>query len=369
MSFSFSSLIRLIVVMALGTTMLAVGLSKLDPPKPGWRTLHASTYSNINEYFLNVMDRTPRWLDAETGRVGEYPLEDGDVLEAAGCSPWVDEKGDRQVVGRWSSRTKDGPMSMSTDFGLGRYTFPGGRLLDHVSTEIIPVGPPAWFPGTRARVLFAAGDGNLYHFAFEPEPWMKEADPLAKGDLKPKLVTWKCPKPGIGNIFLSDLTWPEDPRMGGCVVVSLREQSEASRGSRTFTRARLWWLKLNHAGTEVVEAGRLLAPQSDESLDGPCDERSPTIGVVAGGKLVVAYMYQRDKARGWELRLTPVEFEGDHQVPRADESKGVLVVDGCMPSHPTFSTDGRWLNAIVDAGSATGRSARLSIAKLVESLR
>ena len=369
MSFSFSSLIRLIVVMALGSTMLAVGLSKLDPPKPGWRAPRAARYFNINEYFLNATDRTPRWLDAETGQIRSIPVEDGDVLESASCSPWVDEKGNHQVIGRWSKRTKDGPSSMSIDFGLARYSFPGGQILDYVSTETVPVGVPSWFPGTRARVLFAAGDGNLYHYAFEPEAWMKEADPEAKGDSSPKVVTWKCPKPGIGNVFISDLTWPEDPRMGGCVVVSLREQSPNSQGLRTFTRTGLWWLRLNHAGTEVVEAGRLLTSDSVGSHDVPCDERAPTVGILANGKLVLAYLYQRDKARGWELRVAPIEFEGDHHIPKADDLKSRVVSTECMPSPPTFSSDGRWLNAIVEIGPTAGRVTRLSIAELAEPCR
>src|SRR3954468_14182751 len=166
MSFSFSSLIRLLVLLALGATMMAVGISRLDPPKPAWRVRRPAQYSNINEYFLDVRDRTPRWLDVQTGQVKAQALSDGDVLEVASCAPWVDERGRTQVVGRWSSRTKDGPMSMSQDFGLARYTFPGGEMLDHASPEIVRVGPPCWFPGTRARILFVAGDGMLYHYAF-----------------------------------------------------------------------------------------------------------------------------------------------------------------------------------------------------------
>ena len=123
-----------------------------------------------------MADRTPRWLDAETGTVTTFPIEEGDVLEAASCSPWVDEKGRHQVIGRWSSRTKDGPMSMSTDFGLARYMFPSGQLLDHVSTDIVPVGAPSWFPGTRANILFAAGDGNLYKYAFETEAGVRSGE-------------------------------------------------------------------------------------------------------------------------------------------------------------------------------------------------
>jgi hypothetical protein len=65
--------------------------------------------------------------------------------------------------------------------------------------------------------------------------------------------------------------------------------------------------------------------------------------------------------------VAPIEFEGDHHVPKVDQSKGLVIASGCLPSHPTFSTDGRWLHAIADTGFPSSRIARLSIEKLVES--
>ncbi len=139
-------------------------------------------------------------------------------------------------------------MSISTDFGLARYSFPDGQVLDHVSTEIVPVGPPCWFPGDRARILFAGGDGELYHFAFEADSLAKELDPEAGRDERPIPLAWRCAKPGLGKVFLSDLTWPEDPRLMGYVVVSLREQAPESEALRSFTGTALWWLKLDLRG-------------------------------------------------------------------------------------------------------------------------
>jgi hypothetical protein len=366
MSFSFSSLIRLLVLMAVGSTMLAVGLSRLDPPRPGMRVRRMVRHSNINEYFLDVTDRTPRWLDTETGQMASYPLEDSDVLEAASCSPWVDEKNQYQAVGRWTTRVKDGPMSMSKDFGLARYAFPSGVMLDHVSTEIVPVGPPCWYPGIRARILFAAGDGMLYHFAFEPEPWLKGADPEAKGDLKPKPLIWRCPKPGNGDIYISDAAWPDDSRLGGRLVVALREQQVLPNGRRVFTRTRLWWVKLNVGGTEIVEVGRLLISDG-EGADFDHDQRAPTVGSLADGTLTVAYLRQRIGETGWEVRIAPIEFEEDHQDPRAFEARSLLLCPRGQPAPPTFSSDGRWLNVITGLENSENRVARLSLDRLFTS--
>jgi hypothetical protein len=357
MSFSFTSLVRILVLLALATTTLAIGVSKLDPPRPERRTIHHANYMNVNEYFLGADDHVPRWLDSETGRIGTHATEDGDPFEMASSSPWVDEKGRNQVIGRWSTRTKDGPMAVTKDFGLARYLFPSGELLDHVSTETVPVSPPCWFPGTRARVIFSGGDGKLYHFAFEPEPYMKELDADAKGDLEPRPVIWRCPMPGEGNVFVSELNWPEDPRLAGCLVVSLREQATNSSGARYLTQTRFWWLKLNLAGTEVVDAGRLL--ESDDSSSDRPDLRSPVVGTLADGRLLLAYLIENPAKPTWSLRVVPIELVGDHQVPKARESESQLIRLKCHPTPTIFSADGRWLNVLVDPENKSYRITRL----------
>ena len=355
MSFSFSSLIRLMVMLALGSTMVAVGLARLDPPRPTWRARNVAPAFNINEYYVDVTDRTPRWLDAETGRIVEGPLADGDVLEAASCSPWVDDRGHRQVIGRWSSRTEDGPMSMSKDFGLARYTYPGGEPLDHISTEIVPTSSPCWFPGTRARVVFTAGDGKLYRYAFEPQ----EGTPIGKGrDPRPTPLTWRCPRPGGGEVFLGDLTWPEDPRLGGCLVVSLRHQGVGGGAPRAFSRTQLWWLKLNHAGTEVVEAGRLIAPAAAASAD-EFEERSPNVATLPDGRIVLVYLRQRAGGTTWELRVAAIAIEGDRRTPSIAEAATRAVAEHYQAAHPAFSPDGRWLNAIVGDSHRATRTLRV----------
>jgi hypothetical protein len=364
MSFSFTSLIRLLVLLAIGTTMLAVGVAKLDPPKPGVRARRLPKYTNINEYFLDAIDRTPHWMDAETGQIAAYPLEDGDVLQAASCSPWIDENHQYQIAGRWSNRTKDGPMSMSNDFGIARYAFPSGKMLDQVSTETVPVAPPCWFPGTRARILFTAGDGMLYTYAFEPEAKRTDGDPGPKRDIRPTALTWRCPKPGKGNVFMSDVTWPEDPRISDRVLVSLREQRLNPKGVRAYSQTRLYWLKLNLAGTEILEVGSLLSDDESHKTDREFDHRSPTVGKLANGTLALAYLRQRAGDPGWESRITPIEFETDPHRPRGLASRSVPLFPKCQPSHASFSADGRWVNAIRGSEARECRVARLPVERL-----
>lgn len=209
MTVSVHSMVRLTIFLAVGSTILAVGVSRLDPPRQIRRSLQPVTTMNVNDSALRKPDRHPRWLDLETGDLTTISINAHDVFEAASCSPWVDESGKRQVVGRWSSRSVEGPLMVSQAFGLGRYSYPDGELLNQVDSEIVPIGPPCWFPGTQARVLFSAGDGQLYRFAFEPMEttdydMLNQDEPV---DHQPTALTWGCPKPGRGDVFISDISW------------------------------------------------------------------------------------------------------------------------------------------------------------------
>ncbi len=363
MSFSFSSLVRLLVVAGLGITILAIGVARLDPPRSPLRIRVASKYFHLNEYLIDFADRNPRWVDSETGSVFAHSLEDGDVLQTASCSPWSDEKGQHQVIGRWSSRTEEGPKSISTDFGLARYSFPGGRMLDHVSTEIVPIAPPCWFPGTRARILFVAGDGEIYRYAFEPDPLMNQNDPAAGRDPRPTPLAWTCPRPGRGKVFVGDLSWPEDPRMSGYVVVALREQRAENRSVRSFTRSSLWWLRLDLDGREIIEAGRLLGDAPGNYDESSIDYRCPTVGSLPDGRLVVAYLVERPGESAWDLRIAPIDLEGDRGLPMARSSRSLRLSTDCQPSQPSFSADSRWLNVIEEKTGVKGRVVRMALDK------
>jgi hypothetical protein len=361
MSFSFAWLVRLLVLLAVGSTILAVGISRLDPPRPDWRARRPAGHVSVNEYYLEVTDRMPRWLDVESGEIAAHPLADGDVLEAATCSPWVDERGRRQVVGRWSSRSPNGPSSTSHDFGLARYAFPGGEMLDKVSTEIVPVGPPCWFPGTRAQILFAAGDGVLYRHAFETPTGLKQVADAPEGQPQPRPLAWRCRPPGLGNVYVSDLNWPEDPRLGGRVLVALRVQAVDPRGGRSLSRTQLWWLKLNHAGREIVEAGRLMTPDRTGSGPEEFDERFPAVARLPGGRLVLAYLRQRPGQRGWELRSAPLRIDDVRHTPTSLESECRVLGDHYQAAPPAFSGDGRWINVISGSASTGHPVARVAV--------
>jgi hypothetical protein len=48
------------------------------------------------------------------------------------------------------------------ELSLVRMIQPGGAVVDQVSPAVYPSGPPSWYPGTIARVLYAGTDGRPF---------------------------------------------------------------------------------------------------------------------------------------------------------------------------------------------------------------
>ena len=357
--FSLSSLFRLIVFLAATLTIAAVGVSRLDPPPPANRLPRPITTVNINDYLLRVADRQPRWLDSETGEVKVTPIVPDDVLEVASCSPWVDNDGERQMVGRWSSRVARGTQTINNAFGLARYSFPSCQVLDRVASDVVPVSPPCWFPGTAARILFAAGDGLLYHYAFEAERQAGDVG-AASGDTAPIPLTWACPRPGGGEVHVCDVSWPEDPRLGGRLLASMRTTVVGPGTTRSYSRSRLYWLQLDLAGTRIVEVGPLLDHDADRSAGSDCDERSPTVAVLPDGSLGLAFTQLAEGGETWAACLGALRVDGAGRPIPAGSSTARVVAPRSHAAPLAFSADGRYLNVLVGNRDQTESVARIA---------
>ena len=155
--------------------------------------------------------------------------------------------------------------------------------------------------------------------------------------------------------------------MAGGIVAALREQETSPAGLKSYSRTQLWWLKVNFAGTEVVEAVRLLhEDDSRNSLDS-IDLRCPSVGTLADGRLALAYLSQCFGTAGWDLKVTPIELVGDQQTPKAVSSSSIVVSSKCQPSQPMFSPDGRWLNCLTGEEMKKSRVGRISTVGLFKS--
>ena len=360
MTFSLQSLIRMTMLLVVGSTILAVSISRLDPPQQVRRYARPSTSVSVSDFLLAGSDREQRWINPETGEFKVIPVQVDGILEAASCSPWVDDSGKRQIVGRWSSRQNQGPKAISTAFGLGRYSFPDGELIDQINCETVPVHAPCWYPGTQARILFSGGDGELHQFAFESLGTSETESAIGQPvESEPTTLTWSCPKPGSGKVFIGETTWPTDPRLGGRLIVSMRIQERTGSGHLEFSRSELWWMKLDVAGTRIIDVGPLINHDvsRDEIID--FEERWPVISGLPDGSLALAYAHQADQRQGLSFHLGKVRISERGELVPVRESEMRQLSALSQPTSPSFSADGRWISILIEKKEGAGSVVRV----------
>jgi hypothetical protein len=341
---------RPVIIVVVGLTALALALGRGVPEATGVRYPATVRYQAINWYLFRQNDAAPRFLDAETGRLARVAFPGSGGLEYAACSPWFDERGESQVAGLWNDTAGKGGEHAS--LGLARYTFPGRQLLDCVPIDVIPNSHLCWYPETTPRVLFAATDGQLYSLAFA-EPRADGASVSREPDRLQRVV-WRCSPPGDGVTWISDPSWPADPRLGGRVLVALRTRAPLdSKGH--CSRSGLWWLQLSPGGTHIEAAARLTTPDSD------VEEHWPVLRPSHDGGLTLAYLVRRDGLSGLRLRLAAVTLDQKTGAPSAVRPLDLSPDPVCLPTPPVFSTDGRWIHVLADAAPTPVRVDRFSV--------
>jgi hypothetical protein len=334
MRFSVSSLARLVLVAVVASSAAAIGLARLTPEPRGWRMPAPVRYAGVNAFYLDPCGRGSTWVDREGGPPVDLHLPDDQLFEYASCSPWRDEDGRSQVVGRWSwSGTRTEAPDIS--YGLARVTFPEGRVLDHVETDFVPVSNPCWYPGTRARILFAAGDGQLYQFDFDAAH-AKSDDPA-----RPSAIRWNCEMPHDGGIYMSDPYWPNLAGFSRTLLVVIRP-TDGIRNRKASTPSQIWWLRLSEEGDAVEEAGQLL---ESPSAGKDANERCPSLDRGPDGRPTLAYLRQTGSGR-FDLHLSPIEIDAEGGRPRAPSGPGAKVAEDCHANPALFSRDGRWITFV-----------------------
>src|SRR4051794_25995592 len=107
MRLSLTGLIRLVVFLGLAACLFAIWLGRQDLGTEGFRISSVPQYSVINGFVLNDWPSNPGFLDVTNGAVKPFNPPGDDRLDFASCSPWIDEQGEYQMVGRWSRRGTD----------------------------------------------------------------------------------------------------------------------------------------------------------------------------------------------------------------------------------------------------------------------
>ncbi|MBX6316444.1 MAG: hypothetical protein IRY99_26565, partial [Isosphaeraceae bacterium] len=341
---------------------VAVALGRLVPPDEG-RVLVPERYRVVNGHLASAAPllgrevprdaQKPRLLDLVTGRLELLPLPEGEYLAQASLSPWRDRRGERQLVGRWSCFDPKGSVHGG---GLARFRFPSGEAIDRVDMDLLPRSPVCWYPGTRARVLFAAADGQLYQFAFEA------AGGLPGADARPQPLAWRSARPGTGQVALDEPTWPTALRLGGRLIVALRTIA-LRHGDHRGEPARLWWLRLDQAGTAIIAAGPLTRC---DPLDPVEDEHFPAVGAGPEGRLLLAYLVRREDGppTRYELRVAPVHFDPASGAPYTLRSEARALAEDCIAVAPAFTPDDQSIICITLAGTSTAQPRLVSLRDL-----
>ncbi|MEO6807652.1 MAG: hypothetical protein ABI353_00875 [Isosphaeraceae bacterium] len=335
MRMTLAALVRLSVLVMIGLCVVAVGLGRMSGPPLTLHTLSPSHHVLAPKHLFNFQGYDPHFFDTESGRLQRLELSKGEQLDMATCSPWEDEQGERQVAGRWSNRTGRDQDLVPHQFGLGRFTFPGGQPINRVATRIIPHSPVCWFPDTSARVLFVGGDRQIYRFCFEG------AGGTDGGcDLEPQALAWEVEPPDNGEVMFGDLAWPTEPALGGRMLVSLFliESRDLQVPRR---RSELWWLQPDPDGSRIIAAGRFTNPEPTEN-----DQRMPTVARSAEGAPVLAYLTQEPGANDWQLRVAPLRFDPKTGIPQVHASEAKVLAEDCAMVPLTVSRDSRTITCI-----------------------
>ena len=279
------SLVRLCGVVAIGWTLLAMGIGAFRAdhrhtaeetnfflPEPA---LHEAVA--VSPFKVQGMDEY-RLVDRSTGRVGPLALPEDANWGLVSVSPWRDRAGNLEAVGRWSRRADSGEEGFC---GLGLFRLSDATVVHSINLDVLPTGRPCWVPGRPGDLLFPAGDGQLHHCRLARNrdrpaatPAQGEASAGFAGPGRTHPVTWRCPVPGSGSVYILDSAWPDDRQLRKFLFASLSTKVRVG-GKLRADPPQIWWLEMSEAGDEILSAGRLMKPEPGSEHGVPVIEACP----------------------------------------------------------------------------------------------
>ena len=295
------NMVRLFGLVLIGWTFLALGVglcrSNLRParethfflPQP---SLHEAV--GVSRSQLACVEEY-RLVDRSTGKAQPLPLPRDAAWGFVTVSPWRDQDGNLEAVGRWS---RPGVLDDQSFYGLGLFRVSDATIVRSIDLDVLPTGRPCWVPGRPGDLVFPAGDGQLYRCRLTHDGNMKanaqtsvddENHPGSSRSVAPGAVTWRCAVPGSGRVFIADPVWPADKPLGPFVFVSLTPQTNAGGRPRNEP-SQIWWLEMSEFGDEILSAGRFTVPAPASAQGRPLVERLPSVSVSPSGRLTLAYL-------------------------------------------------------------------------------
>jgi hypothetical protein len=355
------TLVRLLVLFVIGWTVVALGAGVLGvgTNDHAGATFYIPDPSLVDTVTLGRFDRPSsaqhRLIDRTTGHIEPLHLPADKAWSLLSVSPWRDQHGLPEAVGRWISRTQ-GQVAFC---GLGLLKLPGGTLANCLSLEILPTGKPCWVPGHPGEILFPAGDGQLYrcNIAGDAKSDTKAAiRGTSPGDggnvVVPRAVTWDNKPPGLGSVYLCDAALSAEPALRNLVFVALSQQIFVA-GNRVNGAFKVWWLLMNDEGDTIVSAGRLTRSGQDEEKSDKLLERMPTVVAGTGGQIRLVYLARERNVPSWQLRAVKLEIDHAHSPVRikTGSEADTLIADGLAASPLVVSADAKSVHALDISGA------------------
>ena len=280
-------------------------------------------------------------IDPENSRCLVVPLLPGNRWGQLSVSPWCDADGNTEAV--CQSFSSPGGAAGRSFWGLARLRVPEGEVIEEFKLDLLPTGRACWVPAHPGRILFAAGDGQLYLHDFPG--WSSDGEIVTDAAARSNVsalcqVSWEGPPPIGESVFITDPVWPRHPRLRHLVFATAIPQFR--KPQQAVTQAtEIVWLLMSDEGAEVKASGLLGIPTEEASGDCVISRRFPNLEQGQDGTIRLAYLSTGRQDRTFRLKVVPIEIDSKTGHPRVPTHCLPRVLDeDCAPVPPLFSADG-----------------------------
>ena len=209
-----SAFFRLVVIACLLFVVAALAVARINPiDARGGVRIASSWRAPSNELVLGAAP--VQLVDHVDGRTATIDVPEGERWNFLSPSPWQDENGVVEAVGRFTRHRRRDRVAGASTYGLVRLRLPEAEVIERVDLEVLPTSRPAWNPIDDGHVLIAAGDGRLYSYRFAPRDEASGliAAPERQATLGADLVAveWECQPPGLGAALPRRSGLADDP--------------------------------------------------------------------------------------------------------------------------------------------------------------
>jgi len=288
-------------------------------------------------------DKTHCYLiDRESSRCDLVPLPTEEQWGQLSVSPWHDAEGNTEGVCRSFRSASSG--AEKSFWGLARLKLPEGEVIDELEVDLLPTGRVCWVPARPGRILFAAGDGQLYRHDFpgwSSDPSKPLADgPASLNESAPCPVTWQAPLPCGRPVFITDPVWPSHPLLRHLVFATVFPPLGESDLPDTDVTELLWML-MSDDGAVIEASGLLNLPTKYVPGSRTLVRRFPNVELGRDGTIRLAYLERVREERRIRLEVIPLEIDPETGHPHVLARCQPQVLDeDSAPVPPVFAADG-----------------------------